>query len=339
MKNSKSIIAIIVLAILATIVTVVSCKKEKQEQKSYNAEQSVQCSDNMDEYLISFKNKLLSAQKGEETISLEQAQRDLGNLLNFDFGDANYPTNMYQVDSIHAKLTLTQGKVDLSQLAITYKETFDTILQTYHSIDLPEKSISSISCTFCENENKTNEEETVEVEIVVVTRGLGDTPFPSNNHDNFDWRPKNNAGTCDGQFVGQKGAPEILEQWIIQSQGTPTCPNGGRVYYIDVDHFIILGYHYYDPIASRFKVYTSFETNQNLVCIPHEDMEYYYNNILDIFHQQSFGTHHINYIHIVHGHFLNIYFEHLNEHRNVYSWEITIRHGKPTCTDIPAPLD
>ena len=169
MKNSKSIIAIIVLAILATIVTVVSCKKEKQEQKSYNAEQSVQCSDNMDEYLISFKNKLLSAQKGEETISLEQAQRDLGNLLNFDFGDANYPTNMYQVDSIHAKLTLTQGKVDLSQLAITYKETFDTILQTYHSIDLPEKSISSISCTFCENENKTNEEETVEVEIVVVT--------------------------------------------------------------------------------------------------------------------------------------------------------------------------
>ena len=57
MKNSKRFLAIIILAIVATVVTVVSCKKEKQEQKSYNAEQSVQCSDNMDEYLISFKNK------------------------------------------------------------------------------------------------------------------------------------------------------------------------------------------------------------------------------------------------------------------------------------------
>lgn len=111
MKKSNSILAIVAMAIVATAVAFVSCKKEKQEQTSNNTEQSVQCSDNMDEYLISFKKKLLSAQKGDETISLEQAQRDLGNLLNFDFGDANYPTNLYHVDTIHAKLTVIQGQL------------------------------------------------------------------------------------------------------------------------------------------------------------------------------------------------------------------------------------
>lgn len=65
MKKSKTLIAIIAMVIVATAVAVVSCKKEKQEQKSNNVEQSVQNSDNMDEYLMSFKKKLLSAQKGE----------------------------------------------------------------------------------------------------------------------------------------------------------------------------------------------------------------------------------------------------------------------------------
>jgi mannose/fructose/N-acetylgalactosamine-specific phosphotransferase system component IIC len=65
MKKSKTLIAIIAMVIVATAVAVVSCKKEKQERKSNNVEQSVQNSDNMDEYLMSFKKKLLSAQKGE----------------------------------------------------------------------------------------------------------------------------------------------------------------------------------------------------------------------------------------------------------------------------------
>ena len=130
MKNSKRFLAIIILAIVATVVTVVSCKKEKQEQKSYNAEQSVQCSDNMDEYLISFKNKLLSAQKGEETISLEQAQRDLGNLLNFNFGDANFITDEIQYDTIYVPVMLEGNLIDMAQLANTYNIAFANILET-----------------------------------------------------------------------------------------------------------------------------------------------------------------------------------------------------------------
>ena len=333
MKKNNSIIAIIGLAIVAIAVAFVSCKKEKQEQKSNNMEQSVQNSDNMDEYLMSFKKKLLSTQKGEETIGLEQAQRDLGNLLNFDFGDANYPTNVYHFDTIRVKLTLNQDEVELSQLAITYNEAYNSILETYHSIDLPEKSIYAILCTF--NELETKDGETEDVELVVVTRGFMEDPIlPSNNHDTMDWRPKNNAGTCDGQFINVYGAPEIIRSWILNSQGILSCPNG-RVYFTDVATWYTYGYRYYDPITGQFLIYTSFETNQDSVCISHDKMEYYYQNILDIYHQQSFGNHYILYVGISHQHHYGCIPALNNQYFWFYCWRVRIEHGKPNCTVEP----
>lgn len=328
MKKFNSIIAIIALAIVATAVAVVSCKKEMQEQAMNNEKQGGLCYDNMDEYLMSFKKKLLSAQKGEETISLEQAQRDLGNLLNFDFGDANYPTDVYHVDTIHSKLTLTQGNVDLSILAVTYKEAVNSILETYQSITLPEKSISSISCSINELETKDEEED---VEIVIVTRGYTGDPVPTNNHDTLDWRPKNEAGTCDGQFVNFYGAPEIITSWLYQSRPPLGCPNG-RVYFTSIGHWQVYGFNHYDPTTSQFLIYTSFETNQDSVCLSHAEMEYYYNNILDLFHQEPFGNYYFDYVLIQHEHYHG-HVPPLNEYLWFYSWKVFIRYAKPNCTD------
>ena len=110
MKTRKLSFAIIVMAIGAIAVAVVSCKKEKHEQTTNKMEQSAQSSENTDEYLISFKEKLLSAQKGDESITIEQAQLDLGNLLNFDFGDAKYASNVYEYDTLYIALE-TNGEV------------------------------------------------------------------------------------------------------------------------------------------------------------------------------------------------------------------------------------
>lgn len=51
--KKRNLFITIALVIVAATVAFVSCKKEKQEQTSNNTEQSVQSSDNMDEYLIS----------------------------------------------------------------------------------------------------------------------------------------------------------------------------------------------------------------------------------------------------------------------------------------------
>jgi hypothetical protein len=336
MKKRKVFIAALLVA-AAVSVAVVSCKKEKQEtSSSNNTEQAVQSADNMDEYLISFKKKLLSAQKGDETISIEQAQQDLGNLLNFDFGDANYETNIYQIDTINVKLTLSEGQVDFSELALTYQNAVHSILDVYHKIDLPEKSISSILCQFYETENKDNDTE--DVEIIMATRGYSPTYLMLNDHDTLDWRPKNFAGSCDGQFVGLYGAPETIMRWIYWSRPLASCANGGRMYLTDVDHWKTYGHHHYDSGTGLFKIYTSFIDDQNSVCIPHDEMEYYYSQILNLYYQQPFSNHYIDHVQISHLKFLNGYIPGLNEIRTFYTWSVTIRHGKINCTG-QSPLD
>lgn len=63
----------------AVAVAVVSCTKDKENTTKETTTTEKEVADNMDEYLMAFKKKLLSAQKGEETLILEQAIKDLGN--------------------------------------------------------------------------------------------------------------------------------------------------------------------------------------------------------------------------------------------------------------------
>ena len=60
MKKTRFLIATL-LVVMATVVAVVSCKKERHDQNSNGNEQTVQNADNMDDYLMAFKKKLLSA--------------------------------------------------------------------------------------------------------------------------------------------------------------------------------------------------------------------------------------------------------------------------------------
>lgn len=336
MKVKKLSFAIIAMAIVAVAVAVVACKKEKQEQTSNEQKQSVQHADNMDEYLISFREKMLSAQKGIEFISLEQAQCDLGNLLNFDFGDANYYPEVIRKDTLHVELSLTNGQVDLSQLAVTYEKAVNSILKTYHEIDLPYKTIYCILCEFNSLESK--DAESADGEIIVITSS--DPGAIYTNHDTMDWRPKNWAGTCDGQFVGTYGAPEIIRSWIFQSLDAIACTNGGRVYYTNISTWGAGGFNFYDNTLGRFRVYTSFEPNQDDVCISHDEMEYYFSQILDIYDQQSqaFTYPRIYSVSIIHKHYVNTYIPALNQVRTFYSWRLEIGHGKPNCTNNP-PID
>lgn len=135
------------MVIVATAVAVVSCKKERHDQNANGSEQTVQTADNMDEYLMAFKKKLLSAEKGGETISLEQAERDLGNLLNFDFGDANFVTDKIRYDTFYIPVELEGSFVDMAQLANTYNMAFANILGTYNQVGFPEKSVLFITCS------------------------------------------------------------------------------------------------------------------------------------------------------------------------------------------------
>ena len=336
MKTNNRIFTAIIVMFVAAIVSiaVISCKKEKQEQALENNEQTVQVADNMDEYLISFKKRLLSAQKGDETISLEQAERDLGNLLNFDFGDANYATNVLHKDTLYAELPLEQGEVDLSRLATVYLSVFDQVRDAYHEVDLPEKSVYSISCS--SNESKG---ESVNLVVILTIRAYDETSGYTAN-TGTGWRAGNRAGTCDGQLVNICGAPETLINLLRNNMGVYACANGGRLYFTDdTISFISSDLNVNpgmadpnSPSGSRLWFKRSPSGNLQNTCIPYDDLMYYYNQATHLAYTHgSLFQPAVPSDHVVTEYRYITYHQYLGG--TVAYWHLDIKHAKPNCSD------
>jgi len=282
MKTSKSIIAIIALAIVATTMVIASCKKEKQEQKSNNVEQSVQSSDNMDEYLMSFKRRLLSAQKGDETISLEQAQRDLGNLLNFDFGDVYHVTNAFHSDTLHLELALSQGQVELSQLAKTYILAYEQVEEAFDLVELPNKTVYTVYCVF---DPQSKNDELIDVELILTTRGFNETNNQRDLPNLYDcWSVFHGQGNCDGLYVGYDHV-SVLQSVYLLNMPQYGCPDG-TAYFTDISITEIYANNYPETGSQTYNqgyrlwVGNQWEYYNGYVDV--DEMVYYYNNLCDI---------------------------------------------------------
>lgn len=315
--KKNSLFTMMVIAMVS--VAVVSCKKDNQEQAPNNQKQTVHKVIDMDSYLMAFKNKLLSSEKEDAAMGLDQACHDLGNLLNFDFGDANHPTDVFQRDTIHAKLSVNNnGTVRLSQLASAYNTLVGDIIDSYNNTLLPEKSIQNITCEIRDLENAY--ENNKEVEVVVIYRGFVGTRFGI--HDTLDWRPGRRAGTCDGQFVGELGAPKVLQDWVWQTQPEVDCINGGRVYYTDGDDCYIFGNQTQDPITGEYGLFYYVGNNPNSECITHEEMEAHFSYILNIWNNN------VPYNHVL----LDVYIQLFSNDCCEHYWILKLRHAKPNCT-------
>ena len=340
MRKSKFFIAILAM-VFATLVSVaiVSCKKDNESKMPENKASEMSAFDtNMDEYLISFKEKLLSAQKGDESITIEQAQLDLGNLLNFDFGDANYASNVYEYDTLYIALETNGDSVDLLQLAKAYNEAFAAIVKAYRKVDLPEKSVYCIICNIVETSSKDGDSDNVEV--IVVYRGYDDN---ASSEDVEGWRPKNKGGTCSGELIGIWGAPEVVASMLNNNAGEYFCANGSRIYFTEIypSHTNPISFDLSDPNSPcGYRLYLSWQPNQNHVCLPMSDCWYYYNQA--------------RYLKSEREYFNNYPSNHLPIHCSIrhtdasfgtaqspmlpYIWILDVDHGKPNCSGTgPTP--
>lgn len=327
----KTLLVGTLLVLVMASIAVVSCKKDKPEQTSNNNEMSVRNPDNMDDYILAFKDKLLSAEKDGETISLEDARRELSNLLNFDFDDANNPFDVFVYDTLFVKIKLTNGMVGLSDLASAYDDALNMILVSYRALDLSDKTVFAV---FCDYDGTDSDDSMAKMRIVVAYRGLTERSFP-HTVDTNDWRPTRYSSSCDGLIL-HIGAPEVMEEWMLDTWLIPSCENGGRVYFTeDLDPLYIKGYETYDPVEGRFKVFAMYTNRIDTVCITHEDMEYYYDNIVDYWNQSVPVTHVLTYVTI------NSPCDPCSSPLcpgDLYYWSIFARHGKPNCTEVD-PLE
>lgn len=287
MKNKKNLLLAlaVLMAIAATIF--VGCKKEKDERDPV-ANDSLTEMGNMDDYLLAFKKKLLSAEKGEETLSIDQAQRDLGNLLNFDFGDANYATDKYQYDTLYVPLNLADDQIDMSQLAETYNSAVADIIEVYNRVDLPEKSISSISCLIS---NDSKDHKTAIVQLVVCTRGLSSYSF--NYFDETDnWSVWGGRGKCDGTCVGEDHV-SMLKKAYECTCPRQVCEHGGRIYYSDLSVHSIYADEFPESNLGVFyncgnRLWSGTGSQANNDCIEYQEMQYYYNNFYQIMTNEAY---------------------------------------------------
>jgi hypothetical protein len=330
----KTFIFAAILLAVATTITIVSCKKDKQEEKvtkNVNLTENEQ-EKNMDDYLLSFKNKLQNATKNGDAISFEQAERDLGNLLNFDFGDANYATNEIRYDTLHASFLMTDKNVYLYQLNFAYQSLFEQIVKTYQQIDLPEKSVYSIICSF----DKKRSDDMVDVTAVLGTRSYTET-----SQIYLDWRAGNQAGTCDNILIGCYGAPEQVVAMLRANLGTYACEDGERVYftnegvaYKEATENDMIDYN--APRGRKLFYEYSSNPNANLeqTCVPYDEIVYYYNQARYL--KQTLGsTFHPNPIpsnHVVTDYW--IYFVQSLPYNGISAWwKIHIWHAKLNCTN------
>ena len=263
-------------------------------------------------------------------MTLEQAQNDLSNLLNFDFGDASYATDVFKNDTLFVKVASDNGMVDLSQLSATYSDAFDQILTSYRTLDLEEKSVYSIYCEY-EGENSKDGDDDERMKIIVTYRGFtGNTR--DIQHDTLSWQPGRIGTSCDDPTISYGGALN-MQNWITNAQPTFSCPNAGRLYFTQTYDWFLHGCNTYDPIAGRYKVFTEFTYNPDTICISHEDMEYYFTNIIDYFEQYKPSGHIVIYVY-VDCWVIPYDPQNINGYPgNCNYWRIQIRHGKPNCTD------
>lgn len=156
MKNKRFIIATL-LVVVATTVAIVSCKKnDASEQAGVKSNLpnafNPDLIDDMNAYLKDFKQKMQSAKNGDdEMLSIEEAAWHLSSVANYDFGHANVEYDDVRFDTLYFQVTVTNGNILLSDLAIAYDEIHTSIDKFYHSLALNNKHFRFINAFVSEN--------------------------------------------------------------------------------------------------------------------------------------------------------------------------------------------
>lgn len=116
MKKTRIIVGVLALAVVSAIVIACTKEKETNVEKSSNQMTTVSKEDDMSAYLKQFKEKMQSAEKGDEVLSLEDARWHLEAVLNYTYGDAGYQTSEIQRDTFYCKIPCQGEEIAFVQL-------------------------------------------------------------------------------------------------------------------------------------------------------------------------------------------------------------------------------
>ena len=239
MKKTRIIVGVLALAVVAAIVFACTKEKETRVTQSSNEMTSVSKEDDMSAYLKQFKEKMQSAEKGDEALSLDDARWYLEAVLNYTYGDAGHLFSDIQYDTFYYKLPVRDGEITFGQLNEAFKVFSNNVEEVYEESKLPEKRILAIQTKFNTDDSKGDG---VSAQIIVNTSGIVPVYpwFDSTDYWNEwyydDWYGYIMSGGKCGPYMGdcpESGAPLELTRKVNLRIPKDACQNGNG-YYTDV---------------------------------------------------------------------------------------------------------
>lgn len=295
MKKFRILRGALSLAVVIVFI-VVACNKESTITMNESEVMLISKEDDMNAYLKQFKEKMQSAKKSDETLSMEDARWHLEAVLNYTYGDAGYQTSDIQCDTLFYTLCVDSEGITLLQLNEAFDFLSCEVEKTYNNCNLPDKSVLAVQTSF-ENESKNNDE--IVVRTVISIRGyhLTSMGFDSTDYWNewyYDYGDGYvySGGKC-GPYSGnclESGAPLELTRKLNLRIPAYSCSYRGG-YFTDTEQIVLsrysFNYYPYDDFVydenspCHYKIYYRNEdphepwASNPGGCICPEDMNYY----------------------------------------------------------------
>lgn len=258
-----------------------SCKKDNETKApEANNIQSASIThpeqiDDMNAYLEQFKQQLMGDSKGDEMMTVEDANWFLTNLSNYDFGNVVEQFDDIMFNDIYTDVNISNGLVSLADLNDAYKQIFNEIRSYYRNLDLQDKDFRFIKCEI-------QEDGTVKTHVT-VTYGDGAKAFGGFYFDS--------ESICSSYldsnltYTGNTVAVAELNRLLNQLVHTPETSEG-KIYYT------IHSSKYFEPLDlidtvtpspndSLSRLYFRLGGYYNEV-IPYEDMVYNFDSYAGI---------------------------------------------------------
>lgn len=338
MKKKYLTLAILVM-VVATIVSVaiVSCKKEDNatllgspEKVAFTPPQV----DDMNTYLKDFKQKMLSATKGDdEMLSLEEAAWHLACLTNFEHCNICVHFNDVRFDTLDLSVDIINGHILMRELNTAYEIIWHEIEKFQAHLNLEGQNLRFVNLFISENG---------EVRIIMMTTFLSE----EKDSDGHLWYFPNNDycdSICDiyfdeyASYQWSTPASTKLQQIINVIDGNLIIPNSSLPsYYTPTRSYNFFFNVWVDPYNSPFSY------NSRLFC------HYYTGNVPNIYLDKDKMCYCIDSYLGIGEQYLSDFPSGYTDERPVY-WTIqpitssqiifhllTVQYGKPN-TDTPNP--
>lgn len=276
------------LALAMAAIAIIACTKEKEiKSETAGNMEVVSMEDDMNAYLKQFKERMQSASRGDEALSLEDARWHLEAVLNYTYGDAGHQTTDIQRDTFYIDIPTKGEVVTLDKLNDVFSSLSADVEKAFAACDLPEKSILAIQTEFDDD----SKEEGAHIRVIMDTRGLN----PEYNEFQFGpteyWYEDNWCGKC-GPYVGEcigTGAVQRLQSKI--NACIPYIGSGsGVVYFSSIESIEINDLYIHDylvdtlnlsPCGYRVHYYGDFQELFPL-CLSPDDLNYYLSEALKL---------------------------------------------------------